>query len=166
MNRLFLVALVALAACPGTLRAEEFLGVLVLPGGKTTIQTESRLEQLFDIPVAEAVKFYEEALKEEKDIKFRDRRNEIHIEDHGSRPWHSITIGKTEKGQTEIVIIKDNWTWVIGTLILRFVGVFVVLSILYIALSISGAIVPRILEAKAKALARKQPSPRPVQREY
>jgi hypothetical protein len=41
---------------------------------------------------------------------------------------------------TSVVIMKDNWTWIIGTLILRYIGVFVVLLILYLGMSISGRI--------------------------
>ncbi len=165
MKKLFLSMLVVLAACPGLLRAEDFLGAPVIPGGRTTTQAESRLEQRFDIPVAEAVEFYEKALKDEKDIKFRERRNEIYIEDQGSRPWHSITIKKTEGGRTSVVIVKDNWTWIIGSVVLRFVGVFVVLGILYIALSISGAVIPRLVEAQAKAKAKKTCQPAPTRRQ-
>jgi Na+-transporting methylmalonyl-CoA/oxaloacetate decarboxylase gamma subunit len=39
--------------------------------------------------------------------------------------------------------MKDNWTWIIGTLILRFVGVFVVLLFLLIGMYVSGWIISR-----------------------
>ena len=39
--------------------------------------------------------------------------------------------------------MKDNWTWIIGTLVLRYIGVFVVLLVLLIGMSISGAIISR-----------------------
>jgi hypothetical protein len=39
--------------------------------------------------------------------------------------------------------MKDNWTWIIGTLILRYIGVFVVLIVLLIGMSVSGAIISR-----------------------
>jgi hypothetical protein len=164
MKKLCLAMLVVLAACPGLLRAEDFLAAPIPPGGRTTAQSEFRLEQRFDIPVAQAVEFYENALKEEKDIKFRERRDETYIEDQGSRPWHSITIKKIEGGRTSVVIVKDSWTWIVGSLALRLLGVFVVLGVLYIALAISGAVIPRLVEAKAKAAERKK-APTPVQRE-
>jgi len=51
--------------------------------------------------------------------------------------------------------MKDNWTWIMGTLLLRFIGVFIVLLVLFLALSVSGAIISRIVkpegDQKAKA---------------
>jgi Na+-transporting methylmalonyl-CoA/oxaloacetate decarboxylase gamma subunit len=47
--------------------------------------------------------------------------------------------------------VKDNWTWIIGTLVLRFIGVFVVLLFLRVGMYISGTIISRTvkkLEAK------------------
>jgi hypothetical protein len=55
---------------------------------------------------------------------------------------------------TSVVIMKDNWTWIIGTLILRYIGVFVVLLILYLGMSISGRIMTswgRRMEARKTA---------------
>ena len=91
----------------------------------------------------EAVEFYTEALKDFKDIKFRDWKDATYIEDDGNRPWHSITISKKDEGGTRFVITKDTWTWIIGTLVLRYIGVFVVLFLLLLALSVSGAIISR-----------------------
>jgi Na+-transporting methylmalonyl-CoA/oxaloacetate decarboxylase gamma subunit len=51
---------------------------------------------------------------------------------------------------TTIVISKDNWTWIIGTLILRFFGVFMVLIVLLGAMSVSGAIISRTLKRVEK----------------
>jgi hypothetical protein len=48
--------------------------------------------------------------------------------------------------KTEIVLMKDNWTWIMGTLTLRFFGVFAVLMVLYVVLLISGAIISRIIK--------------------
>ena len=66
----------------------------MLPGGKVITQTDSRLEKTYDMPYEEALAFYKEALKEEKDIKFRDRGWHTFIEDHKDRPWHAITVSK------------------------------------------------------------------------
>jgi len=129
--------------CPTCLWAEDFLGAPVLPGGKVVTQTDSRLEKRYDLSYEQALASYKEALKGEKDIKFRDRGWHTFIEDHSDRPWHSITVSKIEGGGISVVTVKDNWTWILGTLVIRFFGVFGVLICLYIALAISGAILKR-----------------------
>ncbi|MGD8983768.1 MAG: hypothetical protein PVI53_07060, partial [Desulfobacteraceae bacterium] len=99
----------------------------------------------------EIVEFYRQALKKYKDIKFRDWEDATYIEDDGRLTWHSITISKQTKDGANIVIVKDNWTWIIGTLVLRFIGVFVVLLFLMVGMYISGTIISRSvrkLEAK------------------
>jgi hypothetical protein len=128
--------------------AEDFLGAPVMPGGKVVSQTPERLEKIYDVPFDDTVKFYQEALKGEKDIKFREWGTETRIEDHSKRLWQSITISKTAEGQTDIVVLKFNWTWIFGTLTLRLFGVFVVLMVLYVAMTISGAIIPRLIKAR------------------
>ncbi|MEO0248615.1 MAG: OadG family protein, partial [candidate division WOR-3 bacterium] len=99
----------------------------------------------------EIVKFYESLLKKEIDIKFRDWKEMTYIEDDGARPWHSINIYKGQGANTTIVINKDRWSWIIGTLILRFIGVFVVLIILMFALSFAGQVMKRLFKAEEKA---------------
>ena len=131
---------------PNVSFAEDFLGAPVMPDGNVVSQTDERLEKTYDVSYDAAVKFYQEVLKGEKDIKFRDRGTQTFIEDHSNRRWHSITITKVADGRTDIVFLKDNWTWILGTLTLRFFGVFVVLVVLYIALSISGAVVSRLVK--------------------
>jgi hypothetical protein len=42
---------------------------------------------------------------------------------------------------TTVVIAKDRWTWIMGTLILRYVAVFIVLLVLYVGMKFSGAII-------------------------
>jgi len=123
--------------------AGDFLGAPVIPEGEIIEKTDARLELKTDLSHDETVSFYKEALKGMTDIKFRDWSESTYIEDDGKRPWHSITISKEGKEGTTVVIIKDNWTWIIGTLILRYIGVFVVLIVLLIGMSISGAIISR-----------------------
>ena len=91
----------------------------------------------------EIVEFYRQALKKHKDIKFRDWKDATYIEDDGKLAWHSITISKQAKDGANIVIVKDNWTWIIGTLVLRFIGVFVVLLGRMVGMYISGTIISR-----------------------
>ena len=114
-------------------------------------RTKSRLEMKSPLSHDEIVAFYRQALKKYEDIKFRDWKDATYIEDDGRLSWHSITISKHYSGGTKLVIVKDNWTWIIGTLVLRFIGVFVVLLFLMLGMYISGTIISRSvkkLEAK------------------
>ena len=47
---------------------------------------------------------------------------------------------------TTVTIVKDNWTWIIGTLVLRYIGVFVVLMVLFLGLLISGRIISGVVK--------------------
>jgi hypothetical protein len=123
--------------------AEDFLGAPLIPGGKTIKKTDSRLEFNSGMVHDEALAFYKEALKDFRDIKFRDWKHATYIEDDGNLKWHSITISKEHDRATNVVIVKDSWTWIIGTLILRYIGVFVVLILLLFGMSLSGAIISR-----------------------
>jgi len=143
------VALLAILL-PAFVIADDFLGAPVLPGGQIIVSREDRLEKKYQEPYDEVVKYYKDALKEFKHVKSWDRGNSIYIEDHLDRPWHSITIMKRDDGVTTVVMLKDNWTWIIGTLVIRFVGVFVVLFVLYVALSLSGAIISRLVDRPKK----------------
>ncbi|MFH1112741.1 MAG: hypothetical protein V1792_02355 [Pseudomonadota bacterium] len=127
-------------------RGEDFLGAPVISGGKTVVSQTNRLEKLLDMGYQDAVKYYQNALKSHENVKFWDRTTETYIEDHSNRPWHSITISKEPEG-TKVVMIQDNWAWIIGTLVIRFVAVFAVLMVLYIAMSLSGVILSRIAAA-------------------
>lgn len=120
---------------------EDFLGAPVVPKGKTVQKTDARFELKSDLSHDDVRKFYETALKGHKDVKFRDWEKATYIEDDGNQPWHSITISKVYDNGTLVTIVKDNWTWIIGTLILRFIGVFVVLLILFAGMSVSGRII-------------------------
>jgi hypothetical protein len=145
---ILLVVLASWVLCPSFSSAEGFLGAPVMPGGKVTSETNERLEKTYTISFDSAVQFYKEALKGEKDIKIRDRVTQAHFEDHSNRPWHSVTITKVAEDRTDIVFLKDNWTWILGTLTLRFFGVFAVLFVLYIALAIAGAVISRVVKAQ------------------
>ena len=141
---LFMLVFVMIYAAPSG--AEDFLGAPLFPAGKTVLKTESRLEMIAGFSHDEILRFYEEALKDHRDIKVRDWKDETYIEDDGNLPWHSITISKRYSGGTTVVIVKDNWTWIIGTLILRYIGVFVVLLCLLLGMSLSGAIISRAVK--------------------
>jgi len=46
------------------------------------------------------------------------------------------------------VFMKDRWTWIIGTLVLRYIGVFVVLLFLLLGMIVSGAIISRSVKRR------------------
>ena len=128
MKKNLLFIFVLILALQGTSFAEDFLEAPIIADVQIIEKTKSRMDMKTDLTL--------------EDIKYRNWADATYIEDDGSRPWHSITISKGE-GQTTITIVKDNWTWIIGTLILRFVGVFTVLLILFIGMKISGNIISR-----------------------
>ena len=125
---------------PAVFSAEDFLGAPLVPEAKTLKKTAARLEMQAPLSHDRVLAFYRAALKKHKDIKFRDWKDATYIEDDGKLRWHSITISKGEKAETQIVIAKDNWTWIVGTLILRFIAVFIVLLVLYVGMEVSGKI--------------------------
>ena len=139
---------------PAVSNAEDFLEAPVVSQGKENLRTDARLEMKTPLSHDEVVLFYREQLKEVPDIKFRDLKDATYIEDDGALPWHSITISKDDKDGATIVIVKDNWTWIIGTLVLRYIGVFAVLMILLVGMLVSGKIISafvRRTEAKKAA---------------
>ena len=125
--------------CP----AEDFLGVPIVPDGQTIKSDKGKMEKVYDIPMTQILSFYKERLKDNKDIKFRELGDQIRIEEYGNAAWHKIVLTENAKGLTTFVIVKDTWTWIIGTLTIRFTGVFVVLLVLYLAMNISTGIIAR-----------------------
>ena len=126
---------------PVASNADDFLGAPVISQGKENLRTDARLEMKASLSHDEVVLFYREQLKGVPDIKFRNWPDATYIEDDGALPWHSITISKDETDGATIVIVKDNWSWIIGTLILRYIGVFAVLMILLVGMVVSGKII-------------------------
>ncbi len=144
------VFMVLLLVFPVLAGAEDFLGAPVIQG-KAIKKTDARLEIMTGLTHDEVLAFYREALKDFKDIKFREWKDSTYIEDDSNLPWHSITISKGAGKETGVIIVKDNWTWIIGTLVLRYIGVFVVLMTLFAGLSVSGRIISRVIK-KAEAM--------------
>ncbi len=126
--------------------AEEFLGAPLMEQGKTVQKTKSRLEMNIPLTHEQVLAFYKETFKGNRDIKFRDWKNCTYIEDDGALPWHSIAISKEEGKGVSVTILKDNWTWIIGTLLIRYVGVFVVLMILFLCIAVAGKIISSSVE--------------------
>jgi len=146
MKKLAVCIILFVMISPAGLKAEDFLGAPVIPEGKTTLKTDSRLEMTATVSHDKVLEFYQKALAEYQDIKFRNWKDATYIEDDGNLKWHSITISKQDTEGATIIIVKDNWTWIIGTLILRYVGVFVVLLLLFVGMSVSGAIISRFFK--------------------
>jgi hypothetical protein len=134
----------------------------VMPGG-TIVKTESTSivieyeSQTYDQMLA----WYKEALKGyryediEKNIiveytKYRDWKDQMYIEDQGGAEWHSIGISKNGGNKTTVRIVHDNWTWIFSTLFIRFAGVFIVLSFLWILLNINGFIMKKYFTKEEK----------------
>jgi len=154
---ILLIALVFLF--PASVMAEDFLEAPVIPGAKVLLKTGSRLELSVPKGHDEVLKYYKTELKKFKDIRVREWKKDTYIEDDGKLPWHSITISKGDTNETKVIIVKDNWTWILGTLILRFVGVFIVLLLLFIAMGISGYIISRsVARSEGKKAAAKASS--------
>jgi hypothetical protein len=149
MKKIILALILCSIALSSFAFAEDFLGAPV-PKGKVTLQTDARLEMTTPLTHDEIVKYYREALKEHEDIKFRDWKNSTYIEDDGRLKWHSITITKNET-PASIIIAKDNWTWIIGTLLLRYIAVFIVLMVLFLGMSLSGKIISHLVQKADKA---------------
>jgi hypothetical protein len=145
MKKLTTFFLVLLCLYPFSAGAEDFLGAPVIGEGQEVIKTDARLELKTTLSHDQVVVLYREALKGFKDIKFREWEDATYIEDDGNLEWHSITISKGDEKGTTVTIVKDNWTWIIGTLILRYIGVFVVLMILFLGMSVSGRIISSIV---------------------
>ena len=130
---------------PALTHAEDFLGAPIVPGAETVSKTDSRLEYETHMSHDETLSFYEAALRDLSDIKVRVWKDATYIEDDGRLAWHSVTISKGEAEKTTVVIMKDNWTWIMGTLVLRYVGIFVVLLVLFLGMSLSGHIITRFV---------------------
>jgi hypothetical protein len=148
MKKFLLLLVVVMLLHPSISRGEDFLGAPLPPGGKVVSKSDSKLEKNYPLTYKEAIKFYEEALKGWEDVKFWDREREVKIEEYNVRPWHSITIEKADGGGTTITVRKDSWTWILGTLLMRWLTVFGILVALFIPLSIVGVISAKIASRK------------------
>jgi len=149
MKKLFVLYVTPLIlALPGLALAEDFLGVPIMPGGRVVASTRSMDKRAYEVSYEHALSYYQEVLKEVQDLKFRDRKTEVTIEDNGRLSWHRISISKNSSNQSDVTITKDSWTWILGTLALRFVGVFVVLMILYLCMKFEMSLIARWVRKK------------------
>lgn len=126
-----------------------------MPGGVLVKTEDTAVFIDYELPYAKVLEWYKGALGNYKDGRYRDWEDQTYIEDQGGAKWHSIGIFKGGGNKTTVKIVKDNWTWIFSTLVIRFVGVFVVLVMLWLLLSISSIITRKAIakaEEKAKAV--------------
>ena len=131
-------------------KGPQWLGAPIMPGGMEVGKESGRLVTEYNLPYNQVLTWYQEALKRYPDARYRDWEEEMYIEDQGGSKWHAIKISKTGGPNTTVTIVKDNWTWIMATLLIRFTGVFVVLLVLWIFLNISTAIVLRAIKTDEK----------------
>jgi hypothetical protein len=136
-------------------KGPQWLGAPIMPNGKEVTKETGRLVTEYSVPYKEVLAWYQEALKRYPDARYRDWEEEMYIEDQGGSKWHAIKISKLGGAKTTVTMVKDNWTWIMATLLIRFTGVFVVLLILWIFLNISGIIVQRLIKEEKKPAAAK-----------
>lgn len=132
----------------------------IMPGG-VIVKTESKsiVIDYEGMTYDQVLAWYKEALKSyryEKDkviveyTKYRNWEDQMYIEDQGGAKWHSIGISKNGGNKTTVKIVHDNWTWIFSTLLIRFAGVFIVLSFLWILLNINGFVMKRFFTKEEK----------------
>ena len=118
-------------------KGPQWLGAPIMLDGTKIKEESGRLLTEYNLPYDKVLAWYQDALKKYPDTRYRDWKEEMYIEDQGVSKWHSIKISKTGGPKTLVTIQKDNWTWIMATLFIRFVGVFVVLLVLWIGLKIA-----------------------------
>jgi hypothetical protein len=132
-------------------KGPQWLGAPIMPDGKEVSKEAGRLATEYNLPYKQVLSWYQDALKDYPDARYRDWDEEMYIEDQGGSKWHAIKISKTGGAKTVVTMVKDNWTWIMATLLIRFIGVFVVLLILWVFLNISTLIVRRFVKEEKKA---------------
>lgn len=151
MKKLLVMQVILLIlALPGLAPAEDFLGVPIMPGGRVVVSTRSMDKRVYDVSYEQVLSYYQEVLKNAQDLKLRDRKTEVAIEDNGRLAWHRISISKDSSKESDVTITKDSWTWILGTLALRFIGVFVVLMILFLCMKFEMSLIARWVRRKPR----------------
>jgi hypothetical protein len=126
-------------------------GAPVMPGGTTLTAERTVLITEYNMPYQQIYTWYKEQLKTYPDAKYRDWADQMYIEDQGGLNWHSIGIQKTGGSKTTVKITRDNMTWIMSTLLIRFAGVFFVLCVLWLFLNANSAIMKKFFPEKKKA---------------
>jgi len=127
-------------------KGPHWLGAPIMQGVAIPQPEGTRLRLEYNLPYNQVLTWYKEALKNYPDARYRDWKDEMYIEDQGGSKWHAIIISKTGGAKTEVTIVRDNWTWIMATLVIRFIGVFVVLLVLWVGLNFSGFVMQRFFK--------------------
>lgn len=151
MKKLITLAVLLLWGVAVPALAEEFGTLPIMEGGRTLpISNEDELVKEYNVAPEKVWNFYKGLLSEGKQIRFTDRGHLYTIEDLGSRPWRRIVITKTAPDKTEVTVAMLTWKWIIIMLTLRFMAVFVVLLVLYVATSLATSLLVRMVKSPAK----------------
>jgi hypothetical protein len=138
---------------------ENAWGAPMMPGSKITETKDTSIMITVDQPYDKVLAYYREVLKDYRDPRYshvdfakeRDWADQMYIEDQGASRWHSIGIMKGTGPTTTIKVVRDNYTWIFSTLLIRFAGVFIILIILWILLNINNAIMKKVSKGQPKA---------------
>jgi len=128
-----------------------------VPEGGNLISGKETNKEIYiynNTTLAEIDKFYKNTFKDYPGLSRQKAESPkvISMNDWGNSKWHNITITDKDKDGIEIVITRDSWTWIIGTLVIRFVGVFIILATLMIFMFISSYFFTRY-DSKKKTVA-------------
>ncbi|MFH1035537.1 MAG: hypothetical protein V1806_13595 [Pseudomonadota bacterium] len=144
MTALFIWALAAPAL------AEEFGTLPIMDGGQVVKSNENELIKEYNLAPQAVWEYYKGILSQDKEIRFTDRGHLYTIEDLGSRPWRRIAITKTQPDKTMMTVDMLTWKWIMIMLSLRFMAVFVVLLVLYLATFLGTSLLARLSKEPVK----------------
>jgi hypothetical protein len=151
MKALVLALVTAVIAGAAPARAEDVFGLPLPPQARAVEKTETTAVFKVRATHDQVLEYYREVLKDQKDVRIREWAESTYVEDDGNAPWHSITISRADAEGTTVTIKKDNWSWILATVLLRFAGVFFVLSLLWLGISLSGAVISRLVAPEARS---------------
>ena len=142
MHRIISWVIVVVILGAGPALAGDYWGAPLPPDGKIRSETEYAVQTVVQAPTSQVEEFYKQAFQANQDeIYFRQRGGILQIEDYGARPWHKITLVSEPDGSRLVTLSKDSWTWIITMLCSRFLGVFVVLLVLYMCIKLATSLI-------------------------
>jgi hypothetical protein len=148
---LFVLVVFALQSLARPLPAggADFLGAPLPEGGRMIVETGRRTQAVYQESLQAVSDFYRRSFKDkDADLKFKEKPGRLRIEDFGNQRWHAIVIEEQADHSVSVTVTKDSWGWLLTTLALRFLGVFVVLMVLLIAVSAAAAVITRLSPAQ------------------
>lgn len=146
MKKLIAVFTLLFALASAQAWANEFLGLPLFDQGVAGKADEMEFEATYPVAPEKVLEFYKKALEGQQDIRFREFGGNLLVEDFGARPWNKVLIAKGDPAQAKVTITKDSWTWIIGMLSLRFMGVFTVLLVLFLAMALATNVIKRAVK--------------------